>query len=294
MMAESEQLRIEPTAADADQFESIEELANRINLTGYYGGIRLVKATIKKFYDYCVENKIDLPRQNFSIRYRSSIPRQIGLAGSSAIVTATIRALMQFYQVTIPEIVLPNVILSAEKDELGINAGLQDRVVQVFEGCVYMDFNRELMSAQGYGNYERIEVSVLPKLFIAFSPALGKVSGQVLNEVRSKYDLGDKRVISILDEIAGLAEAGKQAILDQNDETLSGLMNRNFDLRKQIMQISDRNQKLIDAARQCGASAKFAGSGGSIVGIYRGTRMLDNLRAAMKRIGAEIIVPELN
>ncbi len=42
----------------------------------------------------------------------------------------------------------PNLVLAAE-EELGITAGLQDRVVQVYGGVVYMDFDRGLMARSG-------------------------------------------------------------------------------------------------------------------------------------------------
>ena len=45
----------------------------------------------------------------------------------------------------IPLHVQPSLVLSVETDELGIVAGLQDRVIQVYEGLVYMDFAREVM-----------------------------------------------------------------------------------------------------------------------------------------------------
>lgn len=44
----------------------------------------------------------------------------------------------------------PNLVLNAE-EELGIAAGLQDRVVQVYGGIVFMDFGKEHMQAHGYG-----------------------------------------------------------------------------------------------------------------------------------------------
>ena len=50
-------------------------------------------------------------------------------------------------------------MLSVEQDELGINAGLQDRVIQTYEGAVYMDFSKELMEKQGYGDYVRLDIS---------------------------------------------------------------------------------------------------------------------------------------
>ena len=64
------------------------------------------------------------------------------MSGSSAIITAMFRCMMRFYDVDIPKHLLPTLILSVEKEELGISAGLQDRVIQTYEGIVYMDFDR--------------------------------------------------------------------------------------------------------------------------------------------------------
>jgi shikimate kinase len=49
------------------------------------------QATCKQFYHYCSLHGVALARRNFSLRYDTNIPRQVGLAGSSAIVTATLR-----------------------------------------------------------------------------------------------------------------------------------------------------------------------------------------------------------
>ena len=112
------------------------ELARDVRLHGYYGGIRLLKAAVKRFHDYCGEKGILLDDRNFTLRYESSIPTQVGLAGSSAIITACFRALMAFHGVDIPRPVLANLILSVENAELRIPAGLQDRVVMVTRHCL--------------------------------------------------------------------------------------------------------------------------------------------------------------
>ena len=93
--------------------------------------LRLIKAAIKSFAEYCEKQEITLPARNFALRYETDIPRQVGLAGSSAIVTSVFRALMEFYQVSIPREFLPNLTLAVETGELSISAGLQDRVTQV-------------------------------------------------------------------------------------------------------------------------------------------------------------------
>ena len=78
--------------------------------------------------------RIALSRRNFTLSYDTNLPRQVGLAGSSAIVTATLKCLMKFFNLTavdLPVEIQPQFILDVEKEELHINAGLQDRVVQV-------------------------------------------------------------------------------------------------------------------------------------------------------------------
>ena len=166
--------RIEVVFSQHDQtrFDSIDELVRDVRLHGYYGGIRLVKATIKKFVEYCRRQGHLLHGRNFSVRYQSDIPRQVGMAGSSAIIVATLRCLMEFYDVDIPLQVQPSLVLSVETEELGIAAGLQDRVVQVYEGPVYMNFAREVMQDRGglqCGVYEPIDPTLLPPLYVAYS-----------------------------------------------------------------------------------------------------------------------------
>ena len=285
------ELQIEPQTQDRNVYRNIFDLVDSVSLVGYYGGDRLIKAAIKKFWEYCEQHDVRLNSKNFTIRYHSSIPRQVGLAGSSAIITATMRALMQYYDVEIPMEILPSLILSVETDELGINAGLQDRVIQVYEGCVHMNFDKKIVTKKNHGIYERLDTALLPNLYIAYKTELGKVSGKVLSDIRTRYEKGDQFVIDTLNQIANLADEGKQALLQKDVAKLNELMNTNFDLRSKIMNINESNMEMIRTARCCGASAKFAGSGGSIIGVYKDDDMLTRLIIELKKIKARVIKP---
>src|SRR5262249_35814956 len=156
-------------------FHSVQDLARDVRLHGYYGGIRLVKATIKRFVEYCERRGLALHGRNFSVRYETTIPRQVGLAGSSAIIVATLRCLIDFYNVEIPLVVQPSFVLSVEREELGIAAGLQDRVIQVYEGLVSMDFAREKeKDVHGFRcyDYEPLDPGLLPPLYLSWSEKL--------------------------------------------------------------------------------------------------------------------------
>lgn len=66
--------------------------------------------------------------------------------------------------------------LQVETEELGITAGLQDRVVQVLNGCISMNFDRDAIASTGNGIYERIDASLLPPLFLAYAQAPKDIS----------------------------------------------------------------------------------------------------------------------
>jgi glucuronokinase len=253
--------------------------------------MRLVKAAIKRFAEYCRENGIELRRQNFSIRYHSDIPRQVGLAGSSAIITAVLRALCAFYDVTIPEEILPDVILSVESDEIGIAAGLQDRVAQVYEGLVYMDFDRSYMEEHGHGIYERLDPRLLPPLYIAYQSDLAELSHVFHNNIRQRYLDGERKVIDAMNTIADLARQGRDALVKRDHAELARLMNLNFDTRRSIYQLNPRHIQMIETARNLGASAKFAGSGGSIIGMYQDEAMYAKLVSAFAELKCSVIRP---
>lgn len=92
VLYEWEDVEIVLSQEDRSRFRSVKDLAQDVRLHGYYGGIRLIKATIKRFVEFCERNHFKLHDRNFSVRYQSNIPRQVGLAGSSAIIVATFRA----------------------------------------------------------------------------------------------------------------------------------------------------------------------------------------------------------
>jgi len=290
---QSPELEIVGNRMDNSSFSSVKRLVNDVRNFGYYGGIRLLKATVKKFAEYCEQNKIALDERNFTIRYKSNIPHRVGLAGSSAIITACMRALMAFYQVTIPKPALASLILSVEKEELNISAGLQDRVVQVYEGVVFMDFRRDLMESQGHGIYENLEIDMLPNLYIAYLKNISEGSEIFHNNIRERFELGDVEVVEAMQYWADLALEVKNNLESRNKDAIGDLLNKNFDRRQKIYKISEQNLEMVRLARSVGASAKFSGSGGAIVGVYESEKMFTALHEVLTPLGIEVLKPNI-
>jgi len=280
---------------DRARFRSIYDLARDVELHGYYGGIRLIKATIKSFVDYCHAQEIKLHDQNFSVRYQTNIPQQVGLAGSSAIITATLQALMEFYGVDMPLPVQPTFVLAVE-GALDIAGGLQDRVIQCYEGLVYMDFAKEkgkTVAGLTHYDYEPMDPAMLLPIYVAYHATLSEPTEIFHNDIRSRYNRGDSLIVKAMEDFAQLAQDGRQAILERDASRLSQLIDENFNLRNSIFALAPWQIQMIETARACGASAKFAGSGGAIIGVYQDEAMFQALTSRLEAIGSRVIKPQI-
>ena len=281
---------------DRASFHSVQDLARDVRLHGYYGGIRLVKATIKRFVEYCEKRGVALHGRSFSVRYETTIPRQVGLAGSSAIIVATLRCLMEFYGVELPLVAQPSFVLSVERDELGIAAGLQDRVIQVYEGLVSMDFAREReKDVDGFKcyAYEPMDPGLLPPLYLAYSDQLSEPTEVFHNDIRGRFDREEASVVQAMKTFARLAAEARTALREGDADRLAALMNENFDTRRRIYGLPAWQVEMVETARRCGASAKFAGSGGAIVGTFRGAAMFEELSARLGALGCRTLRPRV-
>lgn len=324
-LTESARMRFVPGEVDDATFDSPEKLVHDLRLFGYYGGIRMLKAVSKRFFEYCFEHGISIPRRNFTAEYKINIPRLVGLSGSSAICSAMLKALCRFYEVpildhsdiltftdsnslpssnsnisqfkhsnisrSIPLAYAPTICLEAEKYELGINCGFQDRVIQMYNGLVFMDFEQSYVEAHNHGRYEPLDSSLLPNLYVAFDPNRAEESGKAHKKVKGLFEAGKQEVLDAMSEFADIAQRGRDALVGGRLQDIPALVNANFDLRDRIFNVAEQNRQMVMVARSAGASAKFAGSGGAIVGTYEDEAQFSLLRSRLATIGCTTLKP---
>lgn len=289
----SARLEIKAGKADMPVYEGLDDLYSTIRWRGYYGGIRIIQAILIRFADYCREHHIELEERNFTLEYESTVPLRLGMGGSSAIITAALRALMQYYSVDLPRAIQAKLVLEAETRELGVPAGPQDRVIQTYEGLVYMDFQRDLMESRGYGKYENLDPKLLPPVYLAYRTELSEGTEVFHSNIRERWRRGDAEVLEAMAAWGSYAEQGRAALIQGDHDRLDQLINSNFDLRRKLYQISDGNLEMIELARSAGASANFAGSGGAIAGVYRGEAMFEKLVEVMASRSIAVIRPQI-
>jgi galactokinase/mevalonate kinase-like predicted kinase len=190
-------------------------------------------------------------------RVDTTIPRSVGLGGSSAIVIATLRALCALHDERLDPMTVARLALAAEAEDLGVAAGPQDRVVQSHGGLLSMDFAENTV--------ERLDPAGLPPLHLAWHEDAAQPSGHVHAPLRARVEEGERAAIAGLTELAEVARAGRDAIEAADHDALCDLVDRTFDLRAELLHLDPRHARLVTLAREHGGHATFAGSGGAVV-----------------------------
>lgn len=234
---------------------------------------RLVEATVRRFARELVPGA-----RATAVRWRTEIPRGVGLGGSSAIVISTVRALCGLYGMSLEPAELASFALSVETEELGIAAGPQDRVAQAYGGLTFMDFGAP-------HRHERLDPTQLPPLVIAWLGGTAQDSQVVHSSLRSRFEHRDGDVTEAMRELAGLARAARAALLAGDHLGFRQAVDETFDVRQRLIALEPRHVELVQRTRTLGASANYTGSGGAIVAVCREPGHAEEVRRALSEIG---------
>lgn len=241
-------------------------------------GANLVRATLERF-----ERELAPGCQRAEVWTRTSIPRSVGLGGSSAIVIATTRALCELHEVELDPDDLAAFALAVETEELGIAGGLQDRVAQAYGGLTFMDFAIE--------RYECLDPALLPPLLLAWDPTAGGDSGLTHGGLRARFEAGEPVVHAAMIELAELARTARDALLEGDRAAFARCLDGSFEVRRRILALDERHVALIELARAQGASANYTGSGGAIIAACADPRQHERALRAFRAEGYQSIAP---
>ena len=218
----------------------------------------LVEATVRRFGR-------ELGTGPAAVSWVTEIPQRVGLGSSSALVIAIVRALCELHSVELEHAKLAELALAVETEDLGIVAGLQDRVVQAYGGLVFMDFG----AGRNGLAYEQLDASLLPPLVLAWRAETAATSGAVHGELRERHRRGEPRVREAMEELAAAARGAREALVAHDRERFGSCVDRTFDLRAELLELDPRCAEMVDTARDAGAAANYTGSGGAIVAVCR-------------------------
>jgi glucuronokinase len=221
------------------------------------------------------------------ITVETDIPFQVGLAGSSAIVIAALRALAAAHGSELAPFDQAELALAVEAEDLGIAAGPMDRVVQAYEGLYLMDFRSERTPAA----YTPLDPDTLPPMRIAWDPTGGAPSGSVHADTRERWQRGDPKLLRAMAKFSKLVDAGAKALMHRDFARLRSAVDDNFDQRCECFPVAERDREMVAIARARGAAAKQCGSGGACLAVLKSEEQASALEADYRRAGYETLCP---
>jgi glucuronokinase len=192
----------------------------------------------------------------------TTVPESVGLAGSSALVVAAMRALAARWGFDLDVVTLAWLARETESGLLGIAGGPQDPLVQAAERTVLMDFGGETWSVEPIDPPEPVE------LFVVWSTAAAEASQTVHGPLQARR--GEREVVAAMQRLAELARAGAAALANGDLAGLGAAMDGSFEARASVIDLAPAHVALVEGARSTGAHANYAGSGGAIVGMAPG------------------------
>ena len=276
--------------------KSLSDLAENPPSLSDDGLSRLVLGALIHFQEDCVASGLAIEASGFQLELDTDIPRQVGLAGSSAVITAVIRCMLTHHGLgtALPPHAVADMVLKVETDRLNIHGGLQDRLPQAYNRMLHMDFREELMIGRGWGAYSHMEETLLPKMWLAHG-GVGQESGKVHADMPRRWAEQEPVMVRVINELAWCAHRGKEALLAGDMGALSTEINRNFDLRTELFgaEALGENLTMVNLARELGSCAKQPGSGGAIIGIIPDDDFMERAEPAFAEHGWNLVSLEM-
>jgi galactokinase/mevalonate kinase-like predicted kinase len=209
------------------------------------------------------------------ISYRTEIPFGSGLAGSTALLAALIRALAAWRGETPSPYELAESSRRTERELLGVACGWVDHYLTSFGGLRYVDLRGKERDPAAHGQpFATVEdlAPFVPRLpFVLAFTGVSHHSGSVHAPIRARWERGDADVVRGYERVAAIAREGKSALLRADWTRFGALMDENHAIQRDFGGSGESNERLLKAARDAGAlGAKLAGAGGggTIVALW--------------------------
>jgi glucuronokinase len=131
----------------------------------------------------------------------------------------------------------------------------------------------------------------MPPLVIAWRADAAEESGSVHASLRERFERDDPGVRSAMSDLAGLARRARDALIAGDPVQFARCVDGSFDARAQMMTLDPRHVSMIERARDCGASANYAGSGGAIVAVCRDESHQHDVAQYLRAAGCGTVSP---
>jgi len=228
----------------------------------------------------------------FCVRLASEIPRQSGMAGSTALVVALVHAVHEWRGEALGPHALAECARRIERESLGIQCGFVDHYLCTFGGLRYVDLAAKAPDGEGTAPADVDDLGPhVPELpFLVAYTGVRHSSDAVHRPLRARWLGGEPAVVSGYARIAEIGALGRAALLAGDWPALGRLMNENHAIQRGLGGSGPPNEALIAAALEAGAlGAKLAGAGGGGTVVALAPEP-GAVTAALRAAGADLVI----
>jgi hydroxymethylglutaryl-CoA reductase len=224
-------------------------------------------------------DKLGLATRTMRIEVFPDVPRGMGLGGSAALAVAIVRALDLHFRLGLSDAEVNDLAYLSEQNAHGQPSGIDNTLATYGKPLVYRR-----------GTPPMVELLNIPEplaIVVGMTHTEGLTARTVAN-VADARQRNPRLYEKIFDDIDALVLQAVSAIQDNDLNTLGDLMNINQGLLNALQVSTPELERLIDAARDAGATgAKLTGGGGggAMIALCKNATTTAEVQQAIEQLG---------
>ena len=212
------------------------------------------------------------------VEWKSEVPRSSGLAGSTALLAATLACILKLRGEEIrPDAEFAELVRDVELNEAGVVCGYQDAYMAVHGGLQAMDFaGKHPIDGGQPGKLQGLNAE-LP--FLLITTGVERLSGSVHGPMRDRWLKGNSEVVKGMERVAELGRVGASALEKADWSMLGKAMDENHEIVASLGGSGEQIDALIRDCKKAGAiGAKLAGAGlgGTVIALAEDSEYLES------------------
>ncbi len=271
-------------AGVAARWPSVPAWLEHVQHSGHGDEQRIISASLWSLVDQLRLQGVAIDGlSGLALGWETTVPRSVGLAGSSALAVAVIDAAAAAWGVTLDRRVAAALALMAERDVLGISAGWQDRIVQAYGRTVLVDAAR----------MDEVDGLAVPAVATPNLPSGARLelltawvegSAASSDDYHAPLQRHAANLATPMAELAVLARGAAAAVERGDVVSVAAAMDEAWLTRQACAPLRADHAALVELVRSSGMHATTPGSGGAVVAVCLDedvtSRAIEVLRAA--------------
>jgi len=202
---------------------------------------------------------------SFSIVTYSDAPPGSGLGSSSTMVTAILKAFVEWLNLPLGEYEIGHLAYDIERNDLKLSGGRQDQYAASFGGFNFMEFYKDDRVIVNPLRVKRWIIDELESSIILYYTGASRSSAHIINEQQKNTTSGNVTAIEATHHVKQSAIHMKEAILKGDIKSVAEILGNAWENKKKMAHSISNSQidHVFDVAINAGAyTGKISGAGG--------------------------------